>query len=282
MPLGLNRLPVGPAYRRVSFSSASAPDRPVLVVPDVHQDIDFLERAVALAERQGASLTFLGDYVDAIGPRWSEPATLRVVARILPEIAETHPGGCVFIAGNHDVQALQTARHRASLLIAGDDEQVEKLDRAMPSAAAYGDLLGAWARDFLLSWRLASTAHGFLLSHAGVARRYWPWGAASDAAGQARVFVAEGQAAWEKWLLRHETSPLFEVGPGRGGRDAPVGGPLWLDWDTEFVDDLPLSQVVGHTRGREPRRKDRSWCIDASQTCVGLIDPDIGLTVLRI
>ena len=62
---------------------------------------------------------------------------------------------------------------------------------------------------------------------------------------------------------------------------APVGGPLWLDWDSEFVDDLPLPQVVGHTRGREARRKDRSWCIDATQTCAGLIDPNAGLRILK-
>ncbi len=255
---------------------------PVVVVPDVHQDLDFFQRAVALAEREEASLVFLGDYVDSIDPHWRDPASLRAVSRALPELALSHRGGCVFIAGNHDVQALQAARHRAALLIAGDRAQVEKLDNAMPSASHYGDLLGAWSKDFLLGWRLATTAHGFLLSHAGVARRHWPWGETRDPVEQTNLFLADAQTAWEKWLLRNEDGPLFQAGPARGGRDAPVGGPLWLDWDVEFVDDLPLPQVVGHTRGREPRRKDRSWCIDAAQTCVALIDPDLGLRVLRV
>jgi hypothetical protein len=134
----------------------------------------------------------------------------------------------------------------------------------------------------LRGWRLAATAHGYLLSHAGVARRYWPWSAAPDAAGQARAFLSQADEAWERWLLKNEEGPLFEVGPGRGGRDAPVGGPLWLDWDKEFVDDLPLPQVVGHTRGRDARRKDRSWCIDAAQGCVALIEPDLGLQVVKL
>lgn len=258
------------------------PERPVLVVPDIHQDLGFFERSVTLATRHGASLLFIGDYVDAVDPRWREPAALTAITRALPELAENHPGGCVFLAGNHDVLALQAARHRAALLVAGDTEQVEKLDQAMPLAAGYADLLGAWSKEFLLRWSLASAAHGILVSHAGVARRYWPWAAAADRSEQAKVFLNEAKNAWLRWLLKNEEGPLFEVGPGRGGRNAPVGGPLWLDWDSEFVDDLPLPQVVGHTRGREPRRKDRSWCIDAAQSFVGLIDPDLGLRVLRV
>lgn len=272
----------GAAYRGVPLHFKIEADRPVLVVPDVHQDLGFLERAVKRAEREHAALVFLGDHADAVDAKWRDPAALAAVARVLPELAETHAGGCVFIAGNHDVQALQVARHRAALLIAGDEEQVAKLDAAMPGAPSYGNLLGAWPQGFLREWRLAAVVHGYLLSHAGVARRYWPWADAPDAAGQARAFLSQADAAWERWLLRNEEGPFFEVGPGRGGRDAPVGGPLWLDWDKEFVDDLPLPQVVGHTRGREARRKDRSWCIDASQTCVAVIEPDVGLRVVKL
>ena len=252
------------------------------MVPDVHQNLEFLELAVNRAQAEGARLVFLGDFVDAVDGRWRDPAALAAVARVLPELAETHAPGCIFIAGNHDVQALQLARHRAALLIAGDEEQVAKLDAAMPTAASYAKLLGAWSQDFLRGWRLAEVAHGFLLSHAGVARRFWPWVAAPDVAGQARALLREADVAWERWLLKNEVGPLFEVGPGRGGRDAPVGGPLWMDWDREFVDDLPLPQVVGHTLGREARRKDRSWCIDASQTCVALIEPKSGLRVVQL
>ena len=257
-------------------------DGPVLVVPDVHQDLGFVQRSVALAEREGAALAFLGDHVDAVTSQWRDASALRATARLLPELAETHRGGCLFIAGNHDVQAIGLARHRAALLVAGDGDMVAKLDAATPAAAGYGELLGAWSRAFLQSWTLASVVHGYLLSHAGVARRYWPWGAAPDPAAQARIFLSDARTSWERWLLHDEEGPFFAVGPGRGGRQAPVGGPLWLDWDSEFVDDLPLPQVVGHTRGRDPRRKDRSWCIDAAQSCVALLDPDLGLRVLRV
>lgn len=256
--------------------------RPALVVPDLHQDLDFLDRVVAFARREDAALVFLGDYVDGINPRWKDPSALGALADRLPELALTHAAGCFFLAGNHDVQAIQAGRMRAGLLIEGREDEVARLDAAIPAAPAYGRLLGAWSKDFLRTWRVAALIHGHLATHAGVARRYWPWGAAADAAGQARAFLDETQAAWERFVQHNADGPLFEAGPGRGGRLAPVGGPLWLDWDTEFVDDLPLPQVVGHTRGREARRKDRSWCLDAGQTCAALIDPDLGLRVLPL
>lgn len=267
---------------RVSLFLEPPPERPVLVVPDIHQDLGFFERAVHSAVAHGASLLFLGDYVDSADPLWRGPAALTALARALTELAGSHPGGCVFLAGNHDVMALRAARFRAGLLAAGEAEQVDKMDQAMPLVAAYSVLLEIWPNEFLLRWRLAKVVHGVLASHAGVARRFWPWTAAAEPVEQARVFVAEAQTAWTHWVLNNEESPLFEVGPARGGDDDAVAGPLWLDWNSEFVDDLPLPQVVGHTRGREPKRKDRSWCIDAGQHFVGLIDPDSGLRMLRV
>ena len=257
-------------------------DRPVVVIPDVHQDLGFLERAVTLAQRESASLCFLGDTVDAANPRWRDPSALRAIANVLPEIAETHPHGCVFLAGNHDVDAVRLGRQRASHLIDGEHALVAALDAAFPAAAGYAHLLAAWPSSFLRTWSIAAVAHGFLLSHAGVARRYWPWAASPHAEDQSATFLRDAHQAWLHWLATGEENFFFAVGPARGGKTAPIGGPLWLDWDYEFVDDLPLPQIVGHTRGREPRRKDRSWCLDAAQTAVGLLHPDLGLRVVRL
>ncbi len=254
----------------------------MLVVPDVHQDIEFLDRVVALSLQEGAMLCFLGDHADAINPRWKGEAALRAVAERLPELAESHPHGCVFLAGNHDLEALRMAHLRARMLLAGDEAGVERLDAAQAAAPTYARLLGAWPTAFLRTWGLAAVAHGYLLSHAGVSRRLWPWTVSSDPAVQAEEFVRGCNKAWAAWLERGEEGPLFAIGPARGGRGAPVGGVLWLDWDHEFVDDLPLPQLVGHTRGREPRRKDRSWCLDAAQSAAALLNPDFGVRVVRV
>lgn len=259
-----------------------SPDKPVLVVPDVHQDLGFLERAVALAQREGAALAFLGDYVDTNNPLWRGEAPLRAVANALPELAESHPHGCLFLAGNHDVMALQIAYSRARQLLAGKTELLAPVRAAFQPDAAYSILLGAWPQTFLATWSIAAVAHGYLLSHAGVARRFWPWAAAPDTAGQATTFIDEATQVWRRWLVNGADSPLFAVGPARGGRLSPLGGPLWLDWDDEFVDDLALPQLVGHTRGREARRKHRSWCLDANQSCAGLLDPALGLSIVKV
>lgn len=257
-------------------------DRPVLLVPDVHQDLDFLERAVDLARRESATLVFLGDYVDSINPRWRSPAAQRAIATALIELPRTHRPGCVFHVGNHDMQALRVARYRAALLADGNTAQITQLDAALPEAPSYAELPGLWPVSFLRTWRISSFVHGFLLSHAGVARLHWPWLASPEPATQAQTFLAQATATWENWVDKNEDSPLFEVGPGRGGTRAAVGGPLWLDWDSEFVDDLPLPQIVGHTRGAQARHKDRSWCIDCAQTTVALLDPDFGLRILPL
>lgn len=251
-------------------------------MPDVHQDLGFLERAVTFAQRESAALCFLGDTVDAANPRWRDPSALRAIANALPELADTHPHGCIFLAGNHDVDALRLGRLRAKHLLNGEAELVASLDAAYPAAIGYAHLLAAWPGAFLRTWNIATIAHGFLLSHAGVARRHWPWAASAHPADQAATFLRETHRAWIHWLETGEENTFFDVGPARGGKTAPVGGPLWLDWDYEFVDDLPLPQIVGHTRNREPRRKDRSWCLDAAQSAVGLLHPDLGLRVVRV
>ncbi len=259
-----------------------SPDRPVLVVPDVHQDLGFLQRAAALAAQEGAGLVFLGDYVDTLDRRWRGEPAIRAIANALPELAETHPHGCLFLAGNHDVMALQIAYSRARQLLTGRAELLATVQDARQPEANYATLLGAWPQTFLRTWRIAAVCHGFLLSHAGVARRFWPWEAAPDTAGQTRAFIKHSTEDWLKWLDHGADSPLFAVGPARGGKLSPIGGPLWLDWDNEFVDDLALPQLVGHTRGREARRKHRSWCLDGSQSCAGLLDPVLGLRVVKI
>ncbi len=258
-----------------------SPGRPLLVVPDVHQNLDFFAAAVTRADSEGAGLCFLGDFIDGADARWREPAAMRAVARQIAELCEERPNDCAVLIGNHDYDALRVARFRQQLALQGDTKGIADLDAALPMAPHYAELLNLWPVQLLATWSIAAFAHDTLLSHAGVARRLWPWSSTGEPRAQAKTFITESNTVWLQWLEHDEEHALFAAGPGRGGLDAPVGGPLWLDWDIEFVDDLPFPQAVGHTRAKTVRRKDRSWCLDAGQTYVGLLDPDYGLRELR-
>lgn len=257
-------------------------DQPVLLVPDVHQNLAFLEAAVKRADIEGARLCFLGDFVDGSNPQWTGAAALRATAELLAELCTTRAAGCSVLVGNHDFDALRVARFRRAREVEGDRKAVAELDAALPSAPGYALLLELWPGALLETWGIAAFYHDMLMSHAGVARRHWPWSASGDPHEQAQAFILASDKAWRRWVQTDDEHPLFSAGPGRGGIDAPVGGPLWLDWDSEFVDDLPFPQAVGHTRSDVVRRKDRSWCLDAAQTRVGLLDPDFGLRELKL
>lgn len=56
-------------------------------------------------------------------------------------------------------------------------------------------------------------------------------------------------------------SPFFFIGRSRGG-PAQWGGPLWCDFNSEFIPIPELNQVFGHTRGKGLRKKENAWCID--------------------
>jgi len=66
----------------------------------------------------------------------------------------------------------------------------------------------------------------------------------------------------------------------RGGEKQERGGTTWQDWNLEFSDDeIPLPQIVGHTRSASgARQQGRSWCLDGRQTCYGRLEPE-ALTV---
>lgn len=51
-----------------------------------------------------------------------------------------------------------------------------------------------------------------------------------------------------------------------------MGGPLWLDWESEFVDELPYRQIVSHSADSEPRQKGHSWCIDCGQQAYWILE----------
>jgi predicted phosphodiesterase len=240
-----------------------------LVIPDVHQDIDWVRRVL---KREPACdlVVFLGDYFDSYQP-----------PRLGADVAETCAfmeaqrralgRRVVFVLGNHDIQYLEakpacdahrTPRHLNYQCGAAYNHTTAK-------QVAKGLSLEFWHGA-----RLFVSVNGWLLSHAGVALRHWP-----QCATPAASIAALDEAALKALrFMKEGSNPLLRAGLVRGG-DAPVGGITWQDWDAEFSDDLPCPQIVGHTAcAHLARQKGRSWCIDGRQTTYGVLTAE-GLRV---
>lgn len=84
-------------------------------------------------------------------------------------------------------------------------------------------------------------AEGFLISHAGIAK------------GLLEFLNVD----YETYLREKD---FYQIGFARGG-SCPVGGLFWCDFHFEF-ECIDIPQIVGHTRGKEIRQIENSYCID--------------------
>jgi 3',5'-cyclic AMP phosphodiesterase CpdA len=245
-----------------------------LVIPDVHQDLAWVERILARENADPAApgppdlIVFLGDYFDSRRtPR--ERASVTATCAWLDAARDRFADRVVFLLGNHDIQYLE-ARHSCLA------RHTPRLLGTQCGAAFSQNTAKQIARDlspeFWGAARLFVCVNGWLLSHAGLAPAHWPAAPTTDAS--LRLLDAECRAALDALALRRPVHPLLRAGLVRGG-EAPTGGITWLDWDDEFEDGLPLPQLVGHTASPGgARQRGRSWCLDGAQTCYGVLTPD--------
>lgn len=243
---------------------------PLLLVPDLHQNVAFLEAVEDLIARERFHrVIFIGDYFDPYVERLEVPSVVRGYCRRLIRLMEDLGDRGTFLWGNHDFPyylAAQVLRQE----IAVPNEWIEcSLQFTWEKAALIEEATGPafWNRLQLLT-----EAGPFQVSHAGL-HPYW---LGSHEPRSVRLKVRQ---AWQ--ALMHDLSGapgsshewLIGAGRARGGT-ATVGGPLWLDWEKEFEDIPGLPQLVGHTRGEAIRRKGDSWCIDCGQASCTLLHGD--------
>lgn len=242
-----------------------------LLIPDVHQDVAWVARILA-REQDCDFVVFLGDYFDTRlkRARVGKAAT----CEYLLEVRQVLRGRVRFLLGNHDIQYLEAKPacdlHRKARQLfyrcgsAFTHAGAQKVAKHLP-------------KEFWDDARLFVAMNGFLMSHAGLAREFWPRADSTDAS----LAALQRECAEALVTMRREPHRLLDAGSVRGG-DAAIGGITWLDWDAEFTDELPLPQIVGHTGNAVGARcKGRSWCIDGLQTCYGLLTPS-GLEVRRV
>ncbi len=240
-----------------------------LLIPDVHQNTAWVERILAAEDvtpKRPDLIVFLGDYFDA-HRHAKDRTSLASTCEWLNSTRNRLGIRAVFLLGNHDVQYLEAKpacdRHRTPRHLR------YKCGSAYSHSAAKR-IAHDLSPDFWNDARLFVYVNGWLLSHAGVARSFWP--DTSDLQTSLDSLELEASRAISTThAILAPPHPLLQAGRVRGG-DASVGGITWLDWDEEFVDVLPIPQIVGHTGSKSgARQKGRSWCIDGQQSSYGIL-----------
>ena len=250
---------------------------PILIIPDIHEDAGFFNRCLSavLENRQVAEIILLGDLLDAKSQGARVPDSARKTLAIARRLLERQEPPTTLLWGNHDWK-YWADRHELEGRVPpriGDFDffasrglSVSTVDALMGGGSDGGNQLSIWGEHAVLG----VARRGWLLTHAGVHPSLWPGNAGLE----------DGIGALNRTMdrLKREAGPddphpLLGAGPARGGFHE-VGGPLWLDFLEEFVDQLPFPQLVGHTRNPDVIRINRSYCIDACQTVWAFLHPD--------
>ena len=237
-----------------------------LIIPDIHQNYVFLE---SVLERESpdefTDVVFLGDFCDAKEKQYQGSKALERTLKIVTDLIAQYGEKIEILLGNHDVLYYYMQ----------DPSGISPLDKAivmdyygMPDRAMLSVCSDPAYREFWKRFHIATIKHNHLLTHAGVTLERWNTARKPELnvlalnSNLGRVNNGDG-----------EIQSFFRAGLTRGG-DLPKGGPLWLDWNMEFKDELPLPQVVGHTAGSVWRRTERSFCLDALQSCYAILDAE--------
>ena len=236
---------------------------PIIIIPDVHQNDSFLERVLELhAPESVERYIFLGDFFDAKEPFFSDISALEQTLKLVGALCDKWKEKVVLILGNHDV--LYFYNRDESGVGPLEKNQLHQYygipDRAKLTLVRELELTCFWDR-----FQLAHFEQGFLFSHAGVNLDHWSR-RRSVLENVEKLNLAMGNLI----DARGELNPVFRAGFARGG-DLERGGPLWLDWNREFSEEIGIPQIVGHTVGSEVRKMGHSYCLDVQQRRYGVL-----------
>lgn len=240
-----------------------------VVIPDIHQRIGWVERVLAL-EASADEFVFLGDWFDA----WEGApgaVAFEETCLYLRRLVTSHPLSArfVFLVGNHDMPYIyHNSASSRSAVKGGEAYACSGFTRS--KARTFRKVFyEAGLRDDLFSTRFAPAhrTQGVVLSHAGLHDSHLQPGESPSSFVCGRL-----TQVWENFRnLSYPSNGLLSgCGRARGGVD-PVGGPLWLDWNAEFVPSERIGrQIVGHTHAEEPQGRSlgtpaESWNVDTGR-----------------
>lgn len=222
-----------------------------LILSDIHQRTNWADAVLAHEKGVYDHVVFLGDIMDSFHNP-PEVTGARETGKWYAAFIE-RPDTTVLL-GNHDCSYAEAhghplGRRKRSLLHPCSGFTNSK-------AIEFSKEL---SREHWKKVTLFRLVNGWLLSHAGIRENFWHSNL-TQTENLANLWIESAKALDSLATRKH---PLLGCGYGRGG-DQDWGGLTWCDWDTEFQDNLPYPQIVGHSHSFDLHRKiGRSWCIDS-------------------
>lgn len=151
----------------------------------------------------------------------------------------------------------------------------------LPTEEAVKKMITAEYREKMLRFHhwIETRGKTWLVSHAG----FNPAKVTHPVNGVTREYIDQVAAEALERLKRRSMHHLVECGEGRGGLRNAIGGVTWQDWRDEFEPIEGFNQIVGHTRGKEVRKKvaenSENYCIDTLLEYVAIVDGNGEVTI---
>ena len=201
-----------------------------LVIPDVHERFDRLSNALVGRMEKASRIVFLGDWFDAFG------------GRDLDRLGEI----CAFINANHDGLRYEDRVIPTDWLLGNHDCHYFFQSNGFKCSGydpVKHNFISANIPDVVVdSFKIFTKVGPYTLSHAGFHEATLQY-CRPEVEREALKTVKGG--GWD---------PIFGAGRARGGSQM-IGGPTWLDWNSEFEHIPEVPQIVGHTHGSAVRTK---------------------------
>lgn len=241
-------------------------EKRTLCIPDIHQNVEWATTILDNERGNYEQVVQMGDIFDShFEP--PEVASVKETAEFALALTNNAWGPTTILWGNHDIPIAESFRH-TSRHRTPDFLFTECSGYTNNKAKTVNKVL-KWADWTKREWFMM--VNGRLISHAGFAEPYWNQDITVDA--NLVELYKQGKEAISR--IGFDNHPFFAVGVTRGGL-CEFGGPAWLDWNNEFIDRLPVPQLVGHTKAEFNwySKKGNSLCIDACQTTYAIIEPN--------
>ena len=240
----------------------------VLIFGDIHQDLNWAKLVIDTERGNYDHIICLGDFFDSFYD-YPKVVSVRAMAKFVIELIDEKYGPSTITIGNHDAAYMESYKYNA----------VYTNPRHLFTACSgytknkSKDINGELTLDHWKEFQLFCVCNGFLISHAGFAESFWQKEFTTET-NLNRLYKESNDALYDVLVKPNCYSKFFAAGLSRGGKET-VGGPTWLDWNYDFVDCLPLPQIVGHTSSPKRIGKiGRSYCIDGMQSTYCILHKD--------